>query len=320
MSQATWLCRPVWVRTPLRASTRMSARSAFKAPVAMLRVFRSCPGASMAMNSRLSVSKQRYLLARPLISPKWVKRKDPHPVQNYGKRPDVVRRLRAQPDGGGRPVRFSVQPGEAMGHVRGRLIEHADRMGAGSRRGDAGAAMPRSTPHGLPRGASGRRKPIFNCLSRALCRAAAGLLPAVAGQGTGSQCRNAKTAATCRHAKPQNDPRATDGRLYRLSSTTRRLAKLLCRSRPASRFCFSPGPPPTVTAAGFRVCPNSLLPTSVRGLRCRPGESPCERPEHTSGEWVVLPPVHCPTCLVRGWPHALDGGTDNRFRIEFGTG
>ena len=53
------LCRLVWVSTPLRASIRMTARSAVEAPVAMLRVYCSCPGVSATMNLRRSVVKKR---------------------------------------------------------------------------------------------------------------------------------------------------------------------------------------------------------------------------------------------------------------------
>ena len=42
---------------PLRASTRMSARSAVDAPVTMLRVYCTCPGVSAMMNFRLGVAK-----------------------------------------------------------------------------------------------------------------------------------------------------------------------------------------------------------------------------------------------------------------------
>ena len=43
--------------TPLRASTRISARSAVDAPVTMLRVYCSCPGVSAMMNLRRGVWK-----------------------------------------------------------------------------------------------------------------------------------------------------------------------------------------------------------------------------------------------------------------------
>ena len=52
-------CRLVCVRTPLRASIRMTASSAFEAPVAMLRVYCSWPGVSATMNERLGVVKKR---------------------------------------------------------------------------------------------------------------------------------------------------------------------------------------------------------------------------------------------------------------------
>ena len=51
-------CRRVCTSTPLRASTRMMARSAFEAPVAMLRVYCSCPGVSATMNERLRRSEK----------------------------------------------------------------------------------------------------------------------------------------------------------------------------------------------------------------------------------------------------------------------
>ena len=44
--------RRVCVSRPLRASTSMTARSAFEAPVAMLRVYCSWPGVSATMNER----------------------------------------------------------------------------------------------------------------------------------------------------------------------------------------------------------------------------------------------------------------------------
>ena len=46
------LCRRVCVSTPLRASIRMTARSAVDAPVTMLRVYCSCPGVSATMKRR----------------------------------------------------------------------------------------------------------------------------------------------------------------------------------------------------------------------------------------------------------------------------
>ena len=45
-------CRRVWTSTPLRASIRITASSAFEAPVAMLRVYCSCPGVSATMKER----------------------------------------------------------------------------------------------------------------------------------------------------------------------------------------------------------------------------------------------------------------------------
>ena len=51
--------RLVWVSTPLRASTRITARSAVEAPVAMLRVYCSCPGVSATMKRRAGVAKNR---------------------------------------------------------------------------------------------------------------------------------------------------------------------------------------------------------------------------------------------------------------------
>ena len=44
---------------PLRASTRMTARSAVDAPVTMLRVYCSWPGVSATMNERRGVVKKR---------------------------------------------------------------------------------------------------------------------------------------------------------------------------------------------------------------------------------------------------------------------
>ena len=51
------LCRRVCGSTPLRASIRITARSAVDAPVAMLRVYCSWPGQSAMMNLRFSVEK-----------------------------------------------------------------------------------------------------------------------------------------------------------------------------------------------------------------------------------------------------------------------
>ena len=45
-------CRRVCGNSPLRASTSRMARSALEAPVAMLRVYCSCPGVSATMNER----------------------------------------------------------------------------------------------------------------------------------------------------------------------------------------------------------------------------------------------------------------------------
>ncbi len=45
---------------PLRLSTRIMAKSAFDAAVAMLRVYSSCPGVSAAMKLRCLVEKKRY--------------------------------------------------------------------------------------------------------------------------------------------------------------------------------------------------------------------------------------------------------------------
>ena len=59
ISETRKLWRRVWVRTPLRASIRITARSAVEAPVTMLRVYCSCPGVSATMNLRLSVEKKR---------------------------------------------------------------------------------------------------------------------------------------------------------------------------------------------------------------------------------------------------------------------
>ena len=49
-----------WTRMPCRASTSRIATSAVDAPVAMLRVYCSCPGVSARMNLRLAVAKYRY--------------------------------------------------------------------------------------------------------------------------------------------------------------------------------------------------------------------------------------------------------------------
>ncbi len=50
-------CRCVCVSRPLRASTSRMARSAFEAPVAMLRVYCSWPGVSATMKERFGVEK-----------------------------------------------------------------------------------------------------------------------------------------------------------------------------------------------------------------------------------------------------------------------
>lgn len=50
-------CRTVCSTTPLRESTRMTARLAVEAPVAMLRVYSTCPGVSAMMNLRRGVAK-----------------------------------------------------------------------------------------------------------------------------------------------------------------------------------------------------------------------------------------------------------------------
>ena len=49
--------RRVWVSTPLRASSRITAQSAVEAPVTMLRVYCSCPGVSATMKWRRAVEK-----------------------------------------------------------------------------------------------------------------------------------------------------------------------------------------------------------------------------------------------------------------------
>ena len=49
--------RRVCIDTPLRASIRMIAASEFEAPVAMLRVYCSCPGVSAMMKEHRSVAK-----------------------------------------------------------------------------------------------------------------------------------------------------------------------------------------------------------------------------------------------------------------------
>ena len=52
---AMWAWRRVWTRTPIRASTRITATFAVDAPVAMLRVYCSWPGVSAMMNLRFAV-------------------------------------------------------------------------------------------------------------------------------------------------------------------------------------------------------------------------------------------------------------------------
>ena len=59
-SDAITACRRDCSRTPLRASMRISARSAVDAPVTMLRVYCTWPGVSAMMNLRLGVAKYRY--------------------------------------------------------------------------------------------------------------------------------------------------------------------------------------------------------------------------------------------------------------------
>ena len=51
------LWRFVWRTTPFRASIRMIATSHVDAPVAMFRVYCSCPGVSAMMNFRRAVEK-----------------------------------------------------------------------------------------------------------------------------------------------------------------------------------------------------------------------------------------------------------------------
>ena len=53
------VCRRVCVITPVRASTRITARLAVEPPVIMLRVYCSCPGVSAIINFRLLVEKYR---------------------------------------------------------------------------------------------------------------------------------------------------------------------------------------------------------------------------------------------------------------------
>ncbi len=56
-SEAMNACRRDCSTTPLRASIRISARSAVDAPVTMLRVYCSWPGVSAMMNLRRGVWK-----------------------------------------------------------------------------------------------------------------------------------------------------------------------------------------------------------------------------------------------------------------------
>ena len=51
------MCRRVWGRMPLRASMSTMARSTVEAPVTMLRVYCSWPGASARMYLRVPVLK-----------------------------------------------------------------------------------------------------------------------------------------------------------------------------------------------------------------------------------------------------------------------
>ena len=50
-------CRRDCSSTPLRASMRITARSAVEAPVTMFRVYWVCPGVSAMMNLRRAVEK-----------------------------------------------------------------------------------------------------------------------------------------------------------------------------------------------------------------------------------------------------------------------
>ena len=52
-------CRRVCSITPLRASTRITATSAVDAPVTMLRVYCTCPGASASWKRRRGVTNER---------------------------------------------------------------------------------------------------------------------------------------------------------------------------------------------------------------------------------------------------------------------
>ncbi len=55
-----YACRCVCSITPSRASTRITARSAVEAPVTMLRVYWTWPGASASWKRRRSVTNERY--------------------------------------------------------------------------------------------------------------------------------------------------------------------------------------------------------------------------------------------------------------------
>ena len=50
-----WVCSI----TPLRASSRTTATSAVEAPVTMLRVYWTCPGASASWKRRVGVTNER---------------------------------------------------------------------------------------------------------------------------------------------------------------------------------------------------------------------------------------------------------------------
>ena len=52
-------CRRVCSTTPLRASTSTIATSAVEAPVTMLRVYWTCPGASASWKRRRAVTNER---------------------------------------------------------------------------------------------------------------------------------------------------------------------------------------------------------------------------------------------------------------------
>ncbi len=55
-----YVCRLVCSITPLRASSRTTAASAVDAPVTMLRVYWTCPGASASWKRRVGVTNERY--------------------------------------------------------------------------------------------------------------------------------------------------------------------------------------------------------------------------------------------------------------------